>query len=106
MEVQVVLYAFDLLYFNGRSLLKDPLRNRRDLLRANFRESSRFRFAQGRDAESVEEIQSFLEEAVAGGCEGLMVKTLDKEASYEPSKRSRHWLKVKKDYLQGTCIPC
>lgn len=44
-------------------------------------------------------LQAFLNEAVDASTEGLIVKTLND--TYEPSKRSSHWLKLKKDYLQG-----
>ena len=47
----------------------------------------------------LEELSTFLNDAVNVGTEGLIVKTLD--STYEPSKRSAHWLKLKKDYLEG-----
>jgi DNA ligase 1 len=52
-----------------------------------------FQFAKSSDSEKTEDIQTFLDESV--GCEGLMVKMLESEASYyEPSRRSVNWLKV------------
>ncbi|CAL1695746.1 unnamed protein product [Somion occarium] len=102
-EVRVCLFAFDLLYLNGESLLQRPLYERRELLRQHFQPvDMEFDFAKASDAESLDEIQHFMEQSVKDGCEGLMVKMLESEASfYEPSRRSVNWLKVKKDYLAG-----
>eukprot|EP01133_Synstelium_polycarpum_P012303 gene12303-14429_t len=60
-----------------------------------------FAFAQFANISDVNEIQAYIEEAINGNCEGLMVKTLKEKSIYEPSKRSYNWLKIKKDYMQG-----
>ncbi|KIL70848.1 hypothetical protein M378DRAFT_155782 [Amanita muscaria Koide BX008] len=102
-QVRVCLFGFDLLYLNGEPLLQKTLRERRELLQAHFDTVPfEFQFAKSSDNETVEDIQSFLEESVKDGCEGLMVKMLESDASfYEPSRRSVNWLKLKKDYLAG-----
>ncbi|KAJ1917985.1 ATP-dependent DNA ligase Cdc17 [Mycoemilia scoparia] len=103
LKVQVCLFAFDLLYLNGESLLRESLEKRRELLYSSFDiRPGYFQYAISKDLDSIEDIQKFLDDSIEGNCEGLMVKTLQGEdSSYEPSKRSRNWLKVKKDYLAG-----
>ncbi|QUC22188.1 uncharacterized protein UV8b_06429 [Ustilaginoidea virens] len=102
-KVKVCVFAFDLLYLNGSPVVGKSLRERRALLHESFAPiEGEFAFATYMDGQELDEIQLFLDESVKASCEGLMVKMLDgTESGYEPSKRSRNWLKVKKDYLVG-----
>ncbi|KAH9409019.1 tRNA ligase [Tyrophagus putrescentiae] len=100
--VRVCLFAFDLLYLNSESLVTKDLSERRELLRQSFNEvEGKFMLATSKDLSDVDAIQEFLEESIKSKCEGLMIKTLHDDATYEIAKRSRKWLKLKKDYLEG-----
>lgn len=50
-------------------------------------------------------INAFLEDALRSSCEGIMVKTLDVDAGYSPSKHSDKWLKVS-NYATGLWSLC
>lgn len=86
-----------------QSIVQKTFAERRELLHKAFSiVEGEFAFAQYGNTNDLEEIQTLLEESVKASCEGLMVKMLDtSESGYEPSKRSRNWLKIKKDYLAG-----
>lgn len=100
--VRVCIFVFDILYLNGEPVLHLSLEERRKLLYANFNPvKGGMAFAHHMNSDNVEDIQKYLEVAIATGCEGLMLKTLDEDATYTPSKRSHSWLKLKKDYMDG-----
>jgi len=99
-KVQVVLYAFDCLYYNGKPLLQRPLTERREALYSSIKEiEHEVQFAVAKESTDVEELTRFLDESIKDSTEGLIVKTMDD--TYEPSKRSLNWLKLKKDYLSS-----
>ena len=66
-KVQVCVFPFDLLYFNGESLVKKTFEERRRLLRENFKEvEGEFVFAKSMDSTDIEDIQEFLDESIKG----------------------------------------
>lgn len=95
-KVKVCVFAFDLLFLNGEAVVAKSLRERRELLHKSFSPiEGEFAIATSMDGQEIDEIQTFLDESVKASCEGLMVKMLDgNESGYEPSKRSRNWLKA------------
>uniref|UniRef100_A0A672QRJ6 DNA ligase n=1 Tax=Sinocyclocheilus grahami TaxID=75366 RepID=A0A672QRJ6_SINGR len=87
-DAQVGLFVFDCIYFNGVSLMDKPLCERRKFLLDNMVEvPNRILFSEMKHVT--------VNFRVDEGLEGLVLK--DIKGHYEPGKR--HWLKVKKDYL-------
>ncbi|KAK6455758.1 ATP-dependent DNA ligase [Scheffersomyces xylosifermentans] len=101
--VHICLFAFDILFFNDEPLITKSLNERREIMHENLTPiNGKFQFATAKNSSNLDELQLFLDQSVKDSCEGLMVKMLNgTDSFYEPSKRSRNWLKLKKDYLAG-----
>ncbi|KAL7101678.1 hypothetical protein ACP275_08G069700 [Erythranthe tilingii] len=112
-KVDICIFVFDIMFANGEQYLNLPLRQRRKHLKDLFGEEKPgyFEYAKEMTVETedadvnneatLNRMNTFLEDALRSSCEGLMVKSLDVDAGYTPSKRSDAWLKVKRDYVEG-----
>jgi len=93
-DVPVAFVMFDLLWMNGRSLLKTPLRERREQL-GTLLLPPQFQRANVTPARSATEIEQIFQEARQRFNEGLMIK--DSESFYLPGTRGMFWFKLKRE---------
>lgn len=112
-KVDICVFVFDIMFANGKQLLDLPLRERRQYMKNLLGETKPgyFEYAteitvESQDADvnnedTLNKMNGFLDNAICASCEGIMVKSLDVDAGYVPSKRSDSWLKVKRDYVEG-----
>uniref|UniRef100_A0A8C4HL85 DNA ligase n=1 Tax=Dicentrarchus labrax TaxID=13489 RepID=A0A8C4HL85_DICLA len=95
-DAKVCLFVFDCIYFNGVSLMERPLCERRKFLHDNMVEvPNRILFSEMKHVTRGGDLADMITRVIREGLEGLVLKDL--KGTYEPGKR--HWLKVKKDYL-------
>jgi bifunctional non-homologous end joining protein LigD len=85
----LVYQVFDLLRLDGRSLLEEPLEERKRLLRSVILDDPRVRFSDHVDEHGI----AFFEAARERRLEGIMAK--DRRSPYLPGRRSDAWRKVK-----------
>ena len=93
-DVPVAFVVFDLLWLNGQSLLRIPLRERRRHL-GKVRLRAQFQIAKLTSAHSAAEIEQTFQQARRRLNEGLMIK--DPESFYLPGTRGMFWFKLKKE---------
>lgn len=93
-ETPLVYVVFDIMYFNGESLIKKSIKERKEILsNMPFKEpiiNSTYKLVN-----SEQDIIAMFEKSKDIGHEGLVLK--DPDSNYHPGKRGRYWVKLKKE---------
>lgn len=89
-KIPVGLYLFDILYTNGKNMIKTPYIERRSRLKEI---AGNIPLTEQIITDSILEAELFLRKAINEGHEGLVAKRID--SPYFPGMRGKHWLKIK-----------
>ncbi len=101
-KIPVCLFLFDILYLNGKSYLQRSYPERYSALRSVVkRQDHRLRLANRIVTKEVSEMKKFFGQMLKKGAEGIMIKSLAKDAVYRAGVRGWFWIKWKKEYAKG-----
>jgi len=97
-EVPVTLFLFDALYVDGTDLTGDPYPKRRKTLLDIVKPSEHVVVGQQFVVKDAQRLEQLMDEAVAAGCEGLVVKSMSDQSVYQAGARGWLWIKYKRSY--------
>eukprot|EP01102_Stenamoeba_stenopodia_P016187 TRINITY_DN5629_c0_g1_i3.p1 TRINITY_DN5629_c0_g1~~TRINITY_DN5629_c0_g1_i3.p1 ORF type:complete len:1101 (+),score=403.70 TRINITY_DN5629_c0_g1_i3:66-3368(+) len=97
-DATVCVFLFDVLYLDGQTLLDKPFYERRKILQKSINVvPNRVELSDCREIKEEDDLAEMMGEVLRDGLEGLVLK--GRNSVYNPDKR--HWMKLKKDYLEG-----
>src|SRR6266702_4106850 len=97
-EIPVALFAFDLLYKSGVDYTQLEFPRRREALAKIIRPSEKLDLSRQIIVTKPEQLDDFMQQAVADGCEGLMIKSIGPDSTYKAGARGWGWIKYKREY--------
>ncbi len=100
-QIPLKLYAFELLYADGKDYTMEPYEKRRKELAKLIRKGSdRTRLSDAVMAKTPQKLETFFEQCIEKGLEGILAK--DVKAPYVAGARKFAWIKLKRSYGKMT----
>lgn len=96
LEMPLHLFAFDVMYLDGKDYLSKPYKERREALEGMLKNPSRIRPSTMILTDSPKKLDEFFEESIENGLEGIVAKDL--AAPYIAGARKFSWIKLKRSY--------
>lgn len=93
-ELPLKAFVFDLLYYDGKSLMDTPLKERSRQIEKVLHGIDTLIPAPAQILKKPEELQVMLDDSISKGLEGVVVKRLD--SLYEAGGRNFNWIKLKR----------
>jgi DNA ligase-1 len=97
-EIPVTVFLFDVLFLNGRDMTLIPYPERRRELVKVIESSEHVVVAHQHVTKDPKRLEQLMDEAVASGCEGLVVKSTSEQSTYQAGARGWLWIKYKRSY--------
>ncbi len=95
-KIPLRLFAFELMYADGKDWTTEPYVSRQDELKKRIRAGPVLQMADTRIVQSAAELEKIFDELVGEGLEGIMAKDL--KAPYNAGARKFAWIKLKRSY--------
>jgi len=92
-KVPLKFFVFDVLYKDGRSLLKLPLKKRRKILEGLIKKGGVLEVTEKIETEKAADLRKYHGEQLKKGLEGVVIKKVDSE--YVSGRRGWSWVKFK-----------
>jgi DNA ligase-1 len=97
-EIPVTVFLFDVLYVDGTDMTLLPYLERRKELVRITNTTEHVTVSEQFETREPQKLENLMEQAVATGCEGLVVKSTGDQSTYQAGARGWLWIKYKRSY--------